>query len=192
MKPTLTEPRPLTAKQERFCQEYLIDFNATQAAIRAGYSKKTAFSIGVENLRKPLIAEHIQTIRKKDAVDAGITREMVLQGYKKLAFYDARKFYDGNGNLLSVPELDEETSFALAGFEVMEEKGGDGHGNQVLLGYTKKIKMSDRKAALDSLCKVLGFNAPDKVSQTDTEGNDVKPFTVDQVKDILKGLNVNH
>ncbi|MFR7383035.1 MAG: terminase small subunit, partial [[Clostridium] leptum] len=45
----------LTAKQQRFVDEYLIDLNATQAAIRAGYSEKTAFSIGTENLRKPLI-----------------------------------------------------------------------------------------------------------------------------------------
>ena len=53
----------LTDKQERFVQEYLIDLNATQAAIRAGYSKKTAQVIGSENLAKPLIAERIQTYR---------------------------------------------------------------------------------------------------------------------------------
>lgn len=52
----------LTEKQRRFCEEYLVDFNATQAAIRAGYSEKTAYAIGWENLRKP---EIIQTIREK-------------------------------------------------------------------------------------------------------------------------------
>lgn len=49
----------LTAKQQRFCDEYLIDLNATQAAIRAGYSDKTAYSIGSENLKKPEIREYI-------------------------------------------------------------------------------------------------------------------------------------
>ena len=49
----------LTAKQQRFCDEYLIDLNATQAAIRAGYSKKTARVIGAENLTKPDIKEYI-------------------------------------------------------------------------------------------------------------------------------------
>ena len=49
----------LTAKQQRFCDEYLIDLNATQSAIRAGYSKKTAYSIGVENLKKPEIKKYI-------------------------------------------------------------------------------------------------------------------------------------
>ena len=49
----------LTAKQQRFCDEYLIDLNATQAAIRSGYSKKTANRIGTENLSKPVIKEYI-------------------------------------------------------------------------------------------------------------------------------------
>lgn len=50
----------MTAKQRRFCDEYLIDLNATQAAIRAGYSKKTAYSIGEENLRKPELKKYIE------------------------------------------------------------------------------------------------------------------------------------
>ena len=50
----------MTAKQQRFCDEYLIDLNATQAAIRAGYSKKTAYSIGQENLNKPEISAYIE------------------------------------------------------------------------------------------------------------------------------------
>ena len=50
----------MTAKQKRFCDEYLIDLNATQAAIRAGYSKKTAKQIGQENLTKPVIKEYIE------------------------------------------------------------------------------------------------------------------------------------
>lgn len=51
----------MTARQMRFCDEYLIDLNATQAAIRAGYSKKTAYSIGEENLRKPELKKYIDS-----------------------------------------------------------------------------------------------------------------------------------
>lgn len=50
----------MTAKQKRFCDEYLIDLNATQAAIRAGYSEKSAYSIGEENLKKPEIKKYIE------------------------------------------------------------------------------------------------------------------------------------
>lgn len=52
----------MTAKQKRFCEEYLIDLNATQAAIRAGYSEKTAYSIGNENLKKPEVRDYIAAL----------------------------------------------------------------------------------------------------------------------------------
>ena len=70
---------PLTAKQERFAAEYLVDLNATQAAIRAGYSKKTAYSIGDENLRKPEIASAIQAEMDKRSERTDITADYVLQ-----------------------------------------------------------------------------------------------------------------
>ena len=57
----------LTAKQQAFVAEYLIDLNDTQAALRAGYSEKTAGSIGNENLKKPVIQEAISDARKKRA-----------------------------------------------------------------------------------------------------------------------------
>ena len=68
----------LTAKQQRFVEEYLIDLNATQAAIRAGYSEKTAYSIGQENLKKPEIADEIEKRQEKIGEDNGITVEWLL------------------------------------------------------------------------------------------------------------------
>ena len=57
----------MSEKQRKFCDEYLIDLNATQAAIRAGYSEKTAYSIGNENLKKPVIREYIcKRIKEKE------------------------------------------------------------------------------------------------------------------------------
>ena len=68
----------LTAKQDRFVAEYLIDLNATQAAIRAGYSEKTAYSIGQENLKKPDIASAISAAQAKRAERTEITQDYVL------------------------------------------------------------------------------------------------------------------
>ena len=67
----------LTAKQERFCQEYLVDFNATQAAIRAGYSKKMAYSIGWENTKKPEIVEKVSEKLKELALSAEETTKLI-------------------------------------------------------------------------------------------------------------------
>ena len=74
----------LTAKQQTFCEEYLTDLNATQAAIRAGYSKHTAKDIGCENLAKPNIAECIQNLMAKRSESTGITNDWVLKGIKDL------------------------------------------------------------------------------------------------------------
>lgn len=68
----------LRAKQQAFVQEYLIDLNATQAAIRAGYSKKTAGQIGEENLKKPEIAKAIQEAMNQRAKRTEIDQDYVL------------------------------------------------------------------------------------------------------------------
>lgn len=75
----------LTMKQELFVNEYLIDSNATAAAIRAGYSKKSARVIGMENLTKPYIKTLIDNKLEKRAKDNGITAEFVLNGIKRIA-----------------------------------------------------------------------------------------------------------
>ncbi|HCQ9667044.1 TPA: terminase small subunit [Acinetobacter baumannii] len=75
----------LTPKQQRFVEEYLIDLNATQAAIRAGYSEKTAKEIGSENLTKPNIAKAIQEAQSRLSNKAQVTVEMVVQGLLKEA-----------------------------------------------------------------------------------------------------------
>lgn len=77
----------LTAKQEMFCHEYLIDLNATQAAIRAGYSKKTAYIIGFENLRKPKLSKYITELKTKRIEKATIDAAWVLN--KAVALHDS-------------------------------------------------------------------------------------------------------
>lgn len=73
-----TQSTRWTAKQEKFCQEYLVDFNATQAAIRSGYSKDTAGQIGHELLKKLDIRERIQALADERARVAKITPQFVL------------------------------------------------------------------------------------------------------------------
>lgn len=77
----------LTAKQARFVDEYLIDLNATQAAIRAGYSPKTAKEIGAENLTKPNIAQALAEAQAKVSERVEITQDMVLKGLHEEAQY---------------------------------------------------------------------------------------------------------
>lgn len=76
----------LTNKQILFCKEYIIDFNATRAAIAAGYSKKTATVIGGENLAKPYIQEYLSYAMKKRAEKTEVTAEKVVLELAKIGF----------------------------------------------------------------------------------------------------------
>lgn len=110
----------MTEKQKRFCDEYLIDLNATQAAIRAGYSEKTAAVIGIENLRKPNISEYIkkrmseketQLIADQDEVLQTLTRVLRRQEPDTVVVTckERRSGYDENGKKVivekEVPQL---------------------------------------------------------------------------------------
>lgn len=152
----------LSEKQELFCNEYLVDLNATQAAIRAKYSVDTAGAIGHENLTKPEIKARISELRTEMGIGFNITRERIAQEYARIAFFDIRKVYDDDGELIPVKELDQDTALALAGIEVSNEWDRDTDGKVMIVGQLKKIKISDKRAALDSLCKLMGFNEPEK------------------------------
>ena len=70
----------LTAKQEAFCEEYMIDLNATQAAIRAGYSERTSSEMGYENLNKPQIADRIAELRAEQTNRTLVDADYVIKG----------------------------------------------------------------------------------------------------------------
>ncbi len=142
----------LTPKQKRFVAEYLVDLNATAAAIRAGYSEKTANRIASENLSKPDIQSAIQEAIEKRQKRTEITQDMVLRETAKLAFFDVRKMFDGNGKPLDISRLDDDTAAALVGLDVQDVADPDGN----YVGYVKKYKMADKLKALELLGKHLG------------------------------------
>lgn len=145
----------LTEKQKRFCEEYLIDLNGTQAAIRAGYSFDSAGAIASENLTKLEIQEYL-TIRQSELItETGITQKRVLEEYAKIAFADIRKMYTVDGALKGMHDLDDDAAAALAGVDVYEERVGAEDVESI--GVTKKIKMHDKIRALDAIGKHLGM-----------------------------------
>lgn len=141
--------KKLKPKQAAFVREYLIDLNATQAAIRAGYSKATARAIGYENLTKPDIQEAIREAMNERSKRTEITQDRVLQELARIAYSDPRHLYDEDGSLKPIHELSDEAAASLAGFEVLEAPA-DG-------GVVKKIKRWDKLKALDLLCEHLGI-----------------------------------
>lgn len=159
---------PLSPRMERFVDEYMVDFNGTQAAIRAGYAKSGAKVQASRLLTNANVIKAIQERRDRAASKFELTRERMIEEYCKLAFSDPRKFFNEDGTLKRVPELDDQTAAALAHFEVMEEFEGHGE-DRMQIGFTTKIKWVDKKGALDSIARVMGWNQDKMKLQGDAE-----------------------
>lgn len=146
MKPSHRKPTSLNPQQERFCQEYLKDLNATQAAIRSKYSEKTAHSQGPRLLDHVGVRARIQELMDARAKRVEVTTDFVLGELLKLASVDLSKAYDEMGSLLPIHEIPKETRMAIAGIETIVDQDG---------GVTKKIKLWDKPRSLELLGKNL-------------------------------------
>ena len=137
----------MTKKQKRFIEEYLIDLNATQAAIRAGYSPDTAKSIGSENLTKPDIQARIAKAMAERSRRTGVNADRVIMELAKIAFVNASDVIDADTATVKADALPEDTA-AIQSVKV-KTFGED--------GLEREVKMADKLKALELLGKHLGM-----------------------------------
>ena len=176
----------LTAKQMRFVDEYLVDLNATQAAIRAGYSTKTAHVTGPENLGKPRIAEEISRRQKDLQRRTEVTQERVVTELARVAFADAADYAqvetrtiekdDGTEvsyqtvTLKNTAELSPEQRAAIASIK----QGANG----------VEIKLHDKIKALELLGRHIGmFN--DKIEVRATVENPFAGLSTEELRNVI-------
>ena len=162
-----------TEQQKLFAYAYFNNKgNGTQAAITAGYSEKTAAStasrlltyVNIQDILKELTAE----LRER----AIVTKEQIAAELAKIGFSDIRKIFNEEGNMLPVHEIPDEAASCLAGVDVDHLFGVTIEG-RAIIGETKKVKLWDKLKALAQLTELYGYNAPTKVAQTNTAGEDV-------------------
>ena len=141
-------PRKLTGKQELFCKEYLIDQNATQAAIRAGYSKKTAYSQGQRLLKNVGIRKRLAELLKpiNDQLDFGA--QEVLSELKKLATSNLLDFFDTNGFLKPLSEITRDQMACVSAVD-MELFTPKEPGERLHISQAKKLKFWNKLKALE-------------------------------------------
>lgn len=156
----------LTAKMIRFAEEYIVDLNATQAAIRAGYSERTAKSIGQENLTKPDLQEYIQKLMDKRSERTEITADMVLREYAKIGFSNITDYLK-----VSVKPRPVTIETADGTTTIMEDMQGvdlfdtDTVNTEKMRAVAEikqtrdgiALKLHDKKGALDSIARHLGM-----------------------------------
>lgn len=143
----------LNAKQQAFCDEYIIDFNATQAAIRAGYSEKTSYSHGQRLLNDVEIQKAISKNQIERSKRTEITQDRVLLEIARLAFNDPRKVFDDNNALLPVKQWPDEVAAAISSIKTKEIT--DSEGNTV--GISQEVKFWDKSKNLDLAARHLGM-----------------------------------
>lgn len=147
----------MTDKQIKFCDEYIKDLNITQAAIRAGYTPKYSDSLAYKLLGNIGIQERIAVLQTAAAKRNEITVDRIIAEYATIAFFDPSRIFDEAGNCLPLDQIDKASRRAIARIVTQEIGNGDNK-----IGEIKQAITYDKIKALDSLCRVLGFNAPDK------------------------------
>lgn len=153
----------LTKKQKIFVDEYLIDLNATQAAIRAGYSPDTAGSIGSENLKKPEIRARIEKAMAEHSKRTGINQDRIIMELAKIALLNPKGLVNFDEATIKEDATDEDVA-AVASVKVKRFPTKDGE------GVEREVKMYDKTKALELLGRHLGmFKDKVEVSGLDEE-----------------------
>lgn len=147
-------PKKLTNKQEQFCQEYLIDLNATQAAIRAGYSKRSARITAHENLTKPNIEKRIAELKLERSKETKIDQIYVLKKLKTWLEADVRQFM--GLSMDQINELPLEIGRLITGFKetrtILDQQGEDKLVKQVV-----ELKFPSKEKAMEMINRHIGF-----------------------------------
>jgi phage terminase small subunit len=158
----------LNAKQAQFVAEYLIDGNATQAAMRSGYSRETAYSQGHRLLKKAEIRQAIDDGRQAALQAAGAEAIAVVRELVRIANADIAGAFNADGSLKPVAELPEDLRRAVSGVDVDELWEGRGEEREQV-GVTKKLRLWDKTKALELLGRHLKMFS-DKLALTDPDG----------------------
>lgn len=142
--------RRFTPRQAEFVRQYLVDLNATQAAIRAGYSVKTAYSIGAGLLQNPLVSAAIAEAQARRERRTEITQDRVVAELAKIAFGNIRDVMEWGPDGVTVRSSEELTDGQAAGVaEVSKSTTRD--------GGSLKLKRHDKVKALELLGRHLGM-----------------------------------
>ena len=154
-------PKLTNDKHERFCQEYLIDLNGAQAAIRAGYAEKSSRSHASELLTKPNIQERVAELQAERAENTKIDAEWLLTRLAEEATANIQDLYDENGNLKSIHDWPEIWCTGLIAGIDTESKGGN--------TTIDKIKVADRAKRLEMIGKHINVGAFEERTKNKTE-----------------------
>lgn len=160
----------LSDKQEQFCLEYLIDLNATQAAIRAGYSEASAAAQGCENLTKPNIAARIAELKAARVESVGIDAEYVLKRLVEIDQMDVMDILKDDGGIKPISQWPKVWRTTLSGFDI--NTSITNFDETTIENMLKKIKWPDKVKNLELLGKHISVQAFKEQASHEHTGKD--------------------
>ncbi|MGH8025463.1 MAG: terminase small subunit [Pseudoxanthomonas sp.] len=164
----------LQEAQQRFADEYLIDFNATAAYSRAGYKGKGAAAATAASrlLANPNVQRYLAARRAELSAKMVADQEGVMYRLIQMAMGDVRQLYREDGSMKDMSELTADQAAMIQGYEVFEEFEGKGK-DRVFVGYTKKVKFVPKLEAIKALGMTMGMFAK-KVEHTGKDGGPIQ------------------
>lgn len=156
----------LKDKQQAFVDEYIVDFNATQAAIRAGYSKKTAGSMGGENLKKPEIQQAIAIAIEERTKRVQVDADYVLKRLVDIDQMDIMDILTDDLGIRPITEWPDAWRRTISSVDVYEEFTNVGN-ERVNIGLIKKLKLPDKVKNLELLGRHVNVQAWKDKTETD-------------------------
>lgn len=164
----------MNEKHKVFGQEYIIDLNGKQAAIRAGYSEARAEVTGSELLARRDVQEYIQELQKARSERVEITADMVLRELAKLGFSDIKEYYEEGDKTKEVIKLDNRLTAAISSIKITETEGDWGSKT------VKEFRLHDKLGALEKIARHIGFFEKD---------NDQKNTLTEALEVIFKDMS---
>ena len=150
----------LTMKQEKFCQEYVIDLNGTQAAIRAGYSEPTAQEQSSRLLSNVIIKDRVEALQSKIQERTEITADSVVKELAKIGFMSIDELYNESGDIKAVHSLSDKAKASVSSVKITEKAIVCDETSKVI-ERTTEMRLWDKGKALVELRKHLGIFSED-------------------------------
>lgn len=181
----------LTIKQEKFCNKYLECGNASEA-YRYAYdcskmSDNSVWCNASQLLADTKVAQRLEFLKNHLAEAAGITALQIIREHQKIAFSDATRIRNGWMSLKKFESLTDDEKACIRSVETKQTKRTTPMGDEVI-DEQVKITCYDKQKALDSIVSMLGYNAPEKIANTDSKGNDIPQptFNVERLFQLIQ------
>ena len=181
----------LTIKQEKFCNKYLECGNASEA-YRYAYdcskmSDNSVWCNASQLLADIKVAQRLEYLKSHLAEASGITALQIIREHQKIAFSDATRIRNGWMSLKKFESLTDDEKACIRSVETKQTKRTTPMGDEVI-DEQVKITCYDKQKALDSIVSMLGYNAPEKIANTDSKGNDIPQptFNVERLFQLIQ------